>query len=321
MKQEKCGVLLVNLGTPEAPTTKAVKRYLSSFLSDRRVIDLPRILWQPLLHGIILPRRAKRVAKLYRSIWMEEGSPLLVHSRRQQAALQARLPQIPIELAMSYGYPSLGAAMTRLNDQEVERLILLPLYPQYSCSTSGAVFDGVAQQFARYRRLPSLSYLRDYAEHPAYIAALCHRIRTSFIQQGEPEVLLFSYHGIPLRYVEEGDDYPQRCQATTNGVVAALSLDATQYIMTYQSRFGREPWLTPYTDETIVQLAEQGIEHLQVICPGFAADCLETLEEIQVQNRALFLASGGKRLTYIAALNDDALHIELLYQLVKDYLP
>lgn len=319
--QTKTGVLLVNLGTPEAPTAQAVKRYLAEFLSDPRVVDVARALWLPLLHGVILPLRSGRVSKLYQAIWTPEGSPLLVYSRRQQAGLQARFPQMPVELAMSYGEPSLPQAFQRLHDAGVGRILVLPLYPQYSCSTTAAVFDGVAACFAGRRDVPALNFNRDYATHPAYIDALSRSIRLSFERHGEPDRLLFSYHGIPQRYADGGDDYPLRCRLTTQAVAAALGLDNDRYMMTYQSRFGREPWLTPYTDETIATLPGQGVKHLQVICPGFASDCLETLEEIEVQNREIFLKAGGGRFEYVPALNDDDAHISMLAQLVREMLP
>lgn len=318
---EKHGVLLVNLGTPAAATPAAVKTYLTEFLSDPRVVDLPAWRWQPLLRALILPRRAPRVARLYQSIWTAQGSPLLCYSQRMCDGLQARLgDEIPVVLGMSYGEPSLGQALSTLDAAGVTHLIVLPLYPQYSCSTSAAVFDGVTAWLAQRRRLPSLSFVRDYAQHPAYIAALCQRIRRSFAEHGQPDTLLFSYHGIPQRYADEGDDYPQRCRETTQAVVAALGLAPSQYATSFQSRFGSEPWLTPYTDETVVALAASGTRHLQVICPGFAADCLETLEEIAIQNAEAFLAAGGRHFAYIPALNDDAMQITLLQQLVAAQL-
>ncbi|MCV9877814.1 ferrochelatase [Brenneria izbisi] len=316
MRLEKPGVLMVNLGTPDAPTPQAVKRYLAEFLSDRRVVDTPRLLWWPLLRGVILPFRSPRVAKLYQSVWMEGGSPLLVISRRQQQALAARLPEIPVELGMSYGSPSLHSALDKLLSQGVTQLVVIPMYPQYSCSTTAAVWDGLATLLRRYRQLPAIRFIRDYAEYPAYIAALQHRVKQSFAEHGEPDRLVLSYHGIPQRYAAEGDDYPLRCRATTDALIAALGLPEEKVMMTFQSRFGREPWLTPYTDETLQGLPAQGIKHIQVMCPGFAADCLETLEEIQEQNREIFLHAGGEAFHYIPALNDDPLHIDMLEQLV-----
>lgn len=321
MLQSKLGVLMVNLGTPDAPTSKAVKRYLAEFLSDRRVVDTSPLLWWPLLRGVILPIRSPRVAKLYQSVWMEEGSPLLVYSRRQQKALAARMPDIPVELGMSYGSPNLADAIDKLLAQGVTKLVVLPLYPQYSCSTSAAVWDAVARILKGYRRLPSISFIRDYAAHPAYISALKQSVEHAFEQHGTPDRLILSFHGIPKRYVHLGDDYSQRCEDTSSALREALglSLPTEQIMMTYQSRFGREPWLTPYTDETLKSLPAQGVEHIQIICPGFSADCLETLEEIKEQNREIFMHAGGKKFEYIPALNDDSVHIDLLEQLVRNY--
>ncbi|WP_050115829.1 ferrochelatase [Yersinia thracica] len=317
MMQSKLGVLMVNLGTPDAPTPQAVKRYLAEFLSDRRVVDTSRLLWWPLLRGIILPIRSPRVAKLYQSVWMDEGSPLLVYSRRQQKALAARMPDIPVELGMSYGSPNLPDAIDKLLAQGVTKLVVLPLYPQYSCSTSAAVWDAVARILKGYRRLPSVSFIRDYAEHPTYISALKQSVEQAFVQHGKPDRLVLSFHGIPKRYAQLGDDYPQRCEDTSRALRAELELPAEKIMMTYQSRFGREPWLTPYTDETLKSLPSQGIKHIQLICPGFSADCLETLEEIKEQNREIFLHAGGEKFEYIPALNDDEGHIDLLEQLIK----
>lgn len=292
--QSKPGVLMVNLGTPDAPTSKAIKRYLAEFLSDRRVVDTSPLLWWPLLHGVILPLRSPRVAKLYQSVWMEEGSPLLVYSRRQQKALAARMPDIPVELGMSYGSPNLPEAIEKLLAQGVTNLVILPLYPQYSCSTSAAVWDAVARVLKGYRRLPSISFIRDYAEHPAYISALKQSVERSFAEHGQPDRLVMSFHGIPKRYAQLGDDYPIRCEDTSRALRAALPLPAEKIIMTYQSRFGREPWLTPYTDETLKSLPSQGVKHIQLICPGFSADCLETLEENKRAKSRVFLACGRR---------------------------
>ena len=319
MHQTKTGILLANLGTPDAPTPGAVKRYLRQFLSDKRVVDTSRLLWWPLLRGVILPIRSPRVAKLYQSVWMEEGSPLIVYSRRQQQALAARLPDTPVALGMSYGSPSLASAVDDLLAQGVEHIVVLPLYPQYSCSTVAAVWDELARILAKKRAIPGISFIRDYAEHPDYIHALAASVRASFAVHGEPDLLLLSYHGIPQRYANQGDDYPQRCRDTTRELVSALGLPPERVMMTFQSRFGREPWLTPYTDETLKMLGEKGTKHIQVLCPGFAADCLETLEEIAVQNREIFLEAGGKQYEYIPALNADAAHIEMMVNLTASY--
>ena len=319
MHQTKTGILLANLGTPDAPTPGAVKRYLRQFLSDKRVVDTSRLLWWPLLRGVILPIRSPRVAKLYQSVWMEEGSPLMVYSRRQQQALAARLPDTPVALGMSYGSPSLASAVDDLLAQGVEHIVVLPLYPQYSCSTVAAVWDELARILAKKRAIPGISFIRDYAEHPDYIHALAASVRASFAVHGEPDLLLLSYHGIPQRYADEGDDYPQRCRTTTRELASALGMAPEKVMMTFQSRFGREPWLTPYTDETLKMLGEKGTKHIQVLCPGFAADCLETLEEIAVQNREIFLEAGGKQYEYIPALNADAAHIEMMVNLTAPY--
>ena len=319
MHQTKTGILLANLGTPDAPTPGAVKRYLRQFLSDKRVVDTSRLLWWPLLRGVILPIRSPRVAKLYQSVWMEEGSPLMEYSRRQQQALAARLPDTPVALGMSYGSPSLARAVDDLLAQGVGHIVVLPLYPQYSCSTVAAVWDELARILAKKRAIPGISFIRDYADHPDYIHALAASVRASFAVHGEPDLLLLSYHGIPQRYANQGDDYPQRCRDTTRELVSALGLPPERVMMTFQSRFGREPWLTPYTDETLKMLGEQGTKHIQVLCPGFAADCLETLEEIAVQNREVFLEAGGEQYEYIPALNADVAHIEMMVNLTAPY--
>ncbi|EMM3515429.1 ferrochelatase [Citrobacter freundii] len=319
MRQTKTGILLANLGTPDAPTPEAVKRYLRQFLSDPRVVDTSPALWWPLLHGVILPLRAPRVAKLYQSIWMEDGSPLMVYSKAQQQALAQRLPDTPVALGMSYGLPSLESAVDELLASGVEHMVVLPLYPQYSCSTVAAVWDELARILARKRGIPGVSFIRDYADDSSYIDALAKSARDSFAQHGEPDLLLLSYHGIPQRYADEGDDYPQRCRDTTRELVSALGLPPEKVMMTFQSRFGREPWLTPYTDETLKMLAEKGTRHIQVMCPGFAADCLETLEEIAVQNREIFLEAGGKQYEYIPALNATPEHIEMMVKLTAAY--
>ncbi|WP_410683661.1 ferrochelatase [Citrobacter europaeus] len=319
MRQTKTGILLANLGTPDAPTPEAVKRYLRQFLSDQRVVDTSPALWWPLLRGVILPLRAPRVAKLYQSIWMEDGSPLMVYSKAQQHALAQRLPNTPVALGMSYGSPSLESAVDELLASGVEHIVVLPLYPQYSCSTVAAVWDELARILARKRGIPGVSFIRDYADDSSYIDALAKSARDSFAQHGEPDLLLLSYHGIPQRYADEGDDYPQRCRDTTRELVSALGLPPEKVMMTFQSRFGREPWLTPYTDETLKMLAEKGTRHIQVMCPGFAADCLETLEEIAVQNREIFLEAGGKQYEYIPALNATPEHIEMMVNLTAAY--
>ncbi|SFN37491.1 ferrochelatase [Xenorhabdus japonica] len=325
MSSKKYGVLLVNLGTPDAPTPAAIRCYLAKFLSDRRVVDIPKFIWKPILNGFILPFRSFRVAKLYQEIWMEEGSPLLVYSRRQQKLLEEKLLKeklvnISVVLGMTYGSPSLPQAVDSLLQQGIDDLIILPLYPQYSSTTSAAVFDSISKILRGYRTIPTLYFVRSYATHPAYIAALKETIEQSFEKHGRPDRLIVSYHGIPERLAAMGDIYPQDCQATTELLSQALDYPTDKIMMTYQSRFGRLPWLSPYTDKTVASLPSQGVEHVQVVCPGFASDCLETLEEIEQQNKTIFLGAGGKKFEYISALNDNEAHILLLAQLVTNVM-
>ncbi|ELL0576491.1 ferrochelatase [Vibrio cholerae] len=313
---KKLGILLANLGTPQAPTSQAVKAFLSQFLHDQRVVDMSRWLWCPLLHGIILPTRSPKVAKLYQSIWMDEGSPLMVYSRRQRDKL-AELSQRPVELGMTYGEPSLLEGVRKLQQQGAEQIVVLPLYPQYSATTTAAVFDGLAKALRQLPVVPELHFIRDYHDHPLYIQALAKSVRASWQLHGQGDLLLCSYHGIPKRYAQNGDIYPEHCQKTTELLAQALGLPQDKVMMTYQSQFGKEEWLQPYTDKTMEALPRQGIKKLDVICPAFSVDCLETLEEIAEQNQEIFLHSGGEAFHYVPCLNDSQSHIELMAALVK----
>ncbi|HFG2432051.1 TPA: ferrochelatase [Vibrio cholerae] len=313
---KKLGILLANLGTPQAPTPQAVKAFLSQFLHDQRVVDMSRWLWCPLLHGIILPTRSPKVAKLYQSIWMDEGSPLMVYSRRQRDKL-AELSQRPVELGMTYGEPSLLDGVRKLQQQGVEQIVVLPLYPQYSATTTAAVFDGIAKALRQLPVVPELHFIRDYHDHPLYIQALAKSVRASWQLHGQGDLLLCSYHGIPKRYAQNGDIYPEHCKKTTELLAQALGLPQDKVMMTYQSQFGKEEWLQPYTDKTMEALPRQGIKKLDVICPAFSVDCLETLEEIAEQNQEIFLHSGGEAFHYVPCLNDSQSHIELMAALVK----
>ncbi|MBJ6976373.1 ferrochelatase [Vibrio cholerae] len=313
---KKLGILLANLGTPQAPTPQAVKAFLSQFLHDQRVVDMSRWLWCPLLHGIILPTRSPKVAKLYQSIWMDEGSPLMVYSRRQRDKL-AELSQRPVELGMTYGEPSLLEGVRKLQQQGVEQIVVLPLYPQYSATTTAAVFDGIAKALRQLPVVPELHFIRDYHDHPLYIQALAKSVRASWQLHGQGDLLLCSYHGIPKRYAQNGDIYPEHCKKTTELLAQALGLPQDKVMMTYQSQFGKEEWLQPYTDKTMEALPSQGIKKLDVICPAFSVDCLETLEEIAEQNQEIFLHSGGEAFHYVPCLNDSQSHIELMAALVK----
>ncbi len=313
----RIGLLLTNLGTPQAPEKSALRRYLKQFLSDPRVVEVPRLLWWCILHGIILNIRPARSAAAYRGIWTEQGSPLLIHTRNQAAALQKCLHEqygdrVLVDFAMRYGEPSIDSAVQGLLDRGATKLLVLPLYPQYSGATTGSTFDALAADFTRRRWLPDLRFVANYHDHPAYIDALAQSIRVHREQHGDAEKLLFSYHGEPQSYLDKGDPYFCHCHKTTRLVAERLGLQEDAYLTTFQSRFGREPWLQPYTDDTLKNLADQGVHSVQVVCPGFAADCLETLEEIAVENRGYFLAAGGERFEYIACLNSSATHIEAL---------
>lgn len=310
-------VLLVNLGTPDAPTPEAVKRYLSEFLHDRRVIKLTRWLWCPLLHFIILPTRSKRVAKLYQAIWWQEGSPMRVITRRKAEKLQAVLPEnYQVFFAMRYGNPSMQSVLETIAHKNFDKLIVLPLYPQYSDTTTASVQDKL-KKIQKKLKLPPVEFIREYFDHPEYINALASSIQAHWDENGRAEKLIFSFHGIPKKYANDGDPYPEQCHATVAAVVEKLGLPREAYETTFQSRFGPTEWVKPYTDETLIEWAKQGVKHVDVISPAFAADCLETLEELQVTNRDLFFANGGEKFDYIAALNDTEPHIELLRSLVS----
>ncbi|MFB9217453.1 ferrochelatase [Vibrio sinaloensis] len=315
--KNKQGVLLVNLGTPDEATAPAVKKFLSQFLHDQRVVDMTRWLWCPILHGVILPIRSPKVAKLYQTVWMEDGSPLMVYSKRQAKKLQ-QATDMPVELGMTYGTPSLQSGIEALISQGVEEVIVLPLYPQYSGTTTAAVSDGLAKAFKKIPVMPAYRFVRDYHEHPLYIKALAESVRRSWDKNGRGDYLLCSYHGIPKRYADNGDIYPQHCERTTELLGKELGLSSEQIGMTYQSRFGREEWLQPYTDKTLEQLPSRGVKKLDIIAPAFSSDCLETLEEISEQCCEIFEEHGGESFTYIPCLNDDDQHIEMMVNLIKD---
>ena len=321
----RVGVLLVNLGSPDAPTPAALRRYLAEFLWDPRVVEQPRPLWWLILHGIILRTRPRRSAQAYAAVWTKEGAPLLAISRRQCKALASALEErfgaeVTVELAMRYGSPSVGEGIAALRNRGVDRLLVLPLYPQYSASTTGSVFDALADALKARRLVPGLRVVDSYYEEPGYVSALASSVREHWERHGQCDKLLFSFHGLPRRYADAGDPYPEQCARTAKQVAAALGLEEGRWAMTFQSRFGREEWLMPYTDQTLEEWARQGVSSVQVICPGFAADCLETLEEIAQENAELFRRSGGERFEYIPALNDRADHIAFLADLVTKHL-
>lgn len=314
------GVLLTNLGTPEAPTRKALRKYLKQFLWDPRVVEVPRPVWWLILNGIILNLRPGKSAKLYQSIWTDEGSPLMVITKKQCDALAVRLgneQDIIVDYAMRYGKPSIDSALQRLQQAGAHKIIVLPLYPQYSGATTGSTFDAVAAALTQSRWVPDLRFIANYHDHPLYIKACAEKIRDSWQQHGKPQKLLFSYHGLPKRYLDNGDPYFCHCHKTSRLLADQLGIAEDDYLTCFQSRFGREEWLKPYTDETLQQLPAQGIKSVQVFCPGFAADCLETLEEIAVLNQGIFKEAGGEEYHYIPALNDDELHVDVLAALLQ----
>jgi len=317
----RAGVLIANLGTPDAPERKPVARFLREFLSDPRVVDLPRFLWLPLLNLVIIPLRAGRSAAAYREIWWPEGSPLLVLTERLAAGLRALVGERwPIEIGMRYREPSIRRGLEVLRDEGVSDLVVLPLYPQYSGTTTASIYDGVESALRDLNWQPRLHRIEKYHDHRAWIEAIADSIRAYRSEHGAAEKLIFSLHGIPQRYVRQGDPYQQQCEDSVHAVVRALGLADNEWLLTYQSRVGREPWLQPYTDITLEELARSGVRHVQVLCPGFAVDCLETLEEIAMQNRELFEEAGGEKLEYIPALNDSDAHARLLEQLAEEAL-
>ncbi|WP_027671629.1 ferrochelatase [Rheinheimera baltica] len=324
-QSDKIGILLTNLGTPDAPTPKALKRYLKQFLSDPRVVEIPRVLWWLILNGIILRIRPRRSAKAYATVFTEQGSPLLFHTQAQTDAIRTQLQQdgvenLVVDFAMRYGNPSFDSVLNNMFKQGVRKLLVLPLYPQYCASTSGSSFDELAKNFIQRRWLPDLRFISHYPDYAPFITAAADKIRQYWQQHGQADKLILSYHGIPKRYLLNGDPYHCECYKTSRLIAEQLGLNKDQYMTTFQSRFGREEWLKPYTDETLKSLPAQGVKSVQIFCPGFAADCLETIEEIGEENKEYFLHAGGERYDYISALNAEPQHINALCQLIKDNL-
>lgn len=321
MNKTKIGVILSNLGTPDEPTPPAISRYLWQFLTDPRVVDLPKYRWYPLLKWIILPSRSKRVAKNYESIWSKQGSPLLTITLQQKQGLQdyfvKQYPEldVEIEIGMTYGNPSMESAVEKLLAKQVNKLVVLPLYPQYSSTTTAAVFDAFAKALSKQRKMLPFHFIHSYHLNADYISALVESIQPSLQHD---EFVLFSFHGIPLRYEKSGDYYREHCLETSSLVANQLGLSHTQWKMSFQSRFGREEWLQPYTDKFLENAAQGNIKKIVVVCPGFSADCLETLEEIEEENREIFLQNGGETYRYIPALNADENHIEMMAKLILE---
>jgi ferrochelatase len=321
----KTAVLLCNLGTPDAPTAPALRRYLAQFLSDPRVVEIPRLVWLLILHGIILRVRPAKSAAKYASVWLPEGSPLKVWTERQAKLLQGCLGerghQLTVRYAMRYGSPAIGKTLDELRAQGVTRVLVLPAYPQYSGATTASVIDDVASWALQARHVPELRFINRYHDEPLYIAALADSVRQHWRVAGQPDKLVMSFHGMPARTLALGDPYHCECQKTGRLLAEALGLTKAQYLVTFQSRFGKAKWLEPYTEPTLIKMAaEGGVKSVDMICPGFSADCLETLEEINQEAREAFLHAGGQRFDYIPCLNDSAAGIRALASLAERHL-
>ncbi len=317
------GILITNLGTPDSPTKGALKTYLREFLSDPRVIEIPRIVWWIILNFIILNIRPARSAEAYSTVWTEEGSPLLVHTKNQAKGLNKALSslygeEIIVHFGMRYGKPNIESAIKQLISAGIQKLLVLPLYPQYSGPTTGSTFDAVAKDFVKRRWIPETRFVSSYYDHPSYIEAIASQIENHRSKYGESDMLIFSYHGEPQSYREAGDPYFQQCIKTSELLAKRLALKEDKYLTTFQSRFGPREWLQPYTDDTLKELPNKQVKSVQIICPGFSSDCLETIEEINVENRQYFLDAGGKKYQYIPCLNSEPSHINALLQLVTD---
>jgi ferrochelatase len=320
----RIGVLLVNTGTPDAPTPTAVRRFLAEMLSDPRLVELPRALWLPILHGVILPIRPRRSAHAYRQIWTPAGSPQLVFLRRLASELRSVLSETHAELAgveigTCYGQPSIANALGALRDSGAQRLVVLPLFPQYASVTTASAFDRVTAELRRWRSMPEIRFINEYHATPDYIAALRASVLEHWRAHGRAEHLLMTFHSQPARCLERGDPYHSQCHNTARLLAQALGLGEREWSLSFQSRFGFEPWLEPYTDALVRRYAAEGIRRLDTICPGFAVDCLESLEEIEIRARETFIAAGGESLRYIPALNDRAEHVDCLATLIASH--
>jgi ferrochelatase len=317
------GILLINLGTPDAPTARALRPYLTQFLSDPRVVEIPRLIWWPILHGIILNTRPKKSAEKFAKIWLAEGSPLRVHTERQSKLLCGYLGErikspLAVEFGMRYGNPSISSALARL--KHCERILLLPLYPQYAASTTASSFDAVFNEVGCMRNAPALRTVKHFHDHPGYIAALAQSVRDYWMQYGRPDQLLISFHGVPRFTLEKGDPYHCECWKTARLLTEALGLDEDRYTVCFQSRFGKTEWLKPYTAEILGKLGKKHVERVDVICPGFVSDCLETLEEIAIEGKAGFLGAGGREFHFIPCLNERNDWIHALSEIALEHL-
>ena len=322
--KENVGVLITNLGTPDKPKTKELQTYLKEFLSDPRVIEVPKLFWQLILRTIILNLRPKKVAKLYKSIWKKEGGPLLVMLEKQKKGivkiLRNKKKNVKIEIGMRYGNPSIKLGLEKLRKQKCRRILILPLYPQYCAATTGITFDKVTEVLRKWRWIPEVRFINNYFEEPLYLDCLIKSIKDSWQEFGKSQKLIFSYHGVPKKYLLKGDPYHCFCQKTTRLVVEKMKLKEKEYMTTFQSRFGPDEWLQPYTDKTLENLPSKNIKKIHIISPGFSSDCLETLEELEVENKEIFMSSGGKKFNYIKCLNDNPEHLNMLALLILNHL-
>lgn len=316
----RTGILLVNLGTPVAPTAAALRPYLRQFLSDPRVVEIPRAVWLPLLNGVILNTRPRKSAAKYASIWTDEGSPLAVHTRRQAELIAARFASrddVRVDWAMRYGAPAVADKLGALRAAGCTRILVVPMYPQYAASTTASVMDEVARCLLHWRNLPELRFVRSFHDDPGYIGALAASVREHWTRHGQPDRLLMSFHGLPRYTLERGDPYHCECHRTARLLAESLGLAPERVIVSFQSRFGRTRWLEPYTQPTLEALARDGVGRVDVMCPGFVADCLETLEEIAMECRAAFLGAGGREFHYIPCLNERPDWIDALERRVR----
>jgi ferrochelatase len=319
----KTGILLTNLGTPDAPTAAALRRYLAEFLWDPRVVEIPRPLWWLILHGVILRVRPAKSAAAYAKVWSDDGSPLLAMTKKQAAAVEATLKErivgpLKVEVGMRYGNPSIESALLRLRDASVRRILVFPLYPQYSAATVASTYDAVFAAIKHWRWVPGLRFVSQYHDDPRYIESMAASIRDHWQRHGQNELLVFSFHGMPRRTLLAGDPYHCHCQKSARLIAEALSLHDDQWRVVFQSRFGKEEWLQPYADKTLASLPGEGIRKVDVVCPGFSADCLETLEEMAMQNKETFIEAGGEEYSYIPALNDRSDHVDALVNIIMN---
>jgi ferrochelatase len=319
MAVKKTGVLLANLGSPAAPTTSAVRRFLKEFLWDPRVVDLPRPLWWLILHFFVLPFRPRKSVLAYRNIWQEKGSPLIFLTLQLTERVAAKLHHkgVTTRHVMRYGEPSIAKQLSEFKNSGIDNLVILPLYPQYSSTTTASVYDDLVEELSHWKHLPNIHFISDYHQHSHYIAAVAESIEQSWREHGKNQLLLMSFHGLPEKLTKWGDPYFHQCHKTAALIAEKLGLAETEWMLVFQSRFGKAQWLKPYCVDTLRELPKCGIKTVDVVCPGFAVDCLETLEEIAIENRAVFIESGGEQYRYIPALNDSESHVDAIVSLLE----